>query len=162
MTLELYRRNTPLLVALLVPAGVYLTWQHFAPTLTGIGGVDGGIGVVLGLFICSRPAANGIDLIFFERGGLRLAFSGWSGVEWFALNLLVMFTGWIVIDGTDGRTKTYADPASIPPTLSSQSAPTNAVSPDTATETPNPSAAAASKAVTLACWLQTPAVRTKA
>src|SRR5690349_10067917 len=87
MTVERYRRNTSMLVALLVPAGAYLTWQYFAPPLAGGDTVDGSVGVLLGLFICARPAANGIDLIFFERGGLRIAFSGWSGIEWLALNL---------------------------------------------------------------------------
>jgi hypothetical protein len=97
MTLERYRRNTPLLLALLVAAGGYLAWQYFAPTRGGGDTVDGSIGVLLGLFICARPAANGVDLFFFERGGLRRAFSGWAGLEWLALNLLVMFAGWIVI-----------------------------------------------------------------
>jgi hypothetical protein len=63
----------------------------------GISSVDGALGVVLGLYICSRPAANGIDLLFFERGGLRIAFSGWSGLEWLMLNAIVMFAGWVVI-----------------------------------------------------------------
>ena len=97
MTRDRYQHNTALLLSLLAPALAYLLWQRFAPALTGIATVDGSVGVLLGLYICSRPAANGMDLIFFERGGLRRALSGWSGVCWLGLNALVMFVGWVVI-----------------------------------------------------------------
>ena len=59
--------------------------------------LDGIIGVLLGLYICSKPAANAVDLIFFRRGELRQLTSGWSGLGWLSLNLLVLFVGWVVI-----------------------------------------------------------------
>ena len=58
------------------------------------------------------------------------------------------------------RTNTYAEPALVAG-LSSMYAPTTAVSPDTATETPKRSPPAASApAVSLACWAQVTPERT--
>jgi len=89
--------GTRRLWALLVPAAAYLTWASYfrAPDVSPL--VDGTIGVLLGLYICSHPAANGIDLIFLERGAFRRVTSRWSGVRWLALNGVVMFVGWLVI-----------------------------------------------------------------
>ena len=52
---------------------------------------------MLGLYICSRPAANGIDLFFAERGTVRRIFSRTQGLEWVFLNTAVMIVGWVVI-----------------------------------------------------------------
>lgn len=89
--------NSDILSVLLVPAGGYLAWQYFLPFATGQYRVDGIVGVLLGLYICSFPAANGIDLIFAERGGLRRIFSRQSGFVWLALNAIVMIVGWFII-----------------------------------------------------------------
>jgi hypothetical protein len=51
----------------------------------------------LGLFICSRPAGNAVDMLFYERGAFRRLTSAWAGIGWLALNLLVLFVGWLVI-----------------------------------------------------------------
>jgi hypothetical protein len=72
--------------------GGLLLWLR---TVTGRPVLDGTIGVVLGLYICSHPAANAVDLLFFERNALRQ--SGWSGLGWLALNFLVLVIGWWVI-----------------------------------------------------------------
>ena len=58
---------------------------------------DGATGIILGLFICSRPAANGIDLFFQDRLALRQLVSTMDGVTWFLLNTIVMIVGWLVI-----------------------------------------------------------------
>ena len=92
--------------ALLVPAVAYLTWASSFRPLDGSPLVDGSIGVLLGLYICSHPAANGIDLMFLERGAFRREAARWSGVSWLALNGLVMFVGWLVI--VAGATKVFA------------------------------------------------------
>jgi hypothetical protein len=97
MTYERVRPNTPLLWALIIPAAAYLAWQYYWPGFTGDDLVDGMTGIVLGLFICSRPAANGIDLIFLERGAFKRIVSNRSGVAWFLLNGFVMLLGWFVI-----------------------------------------------------------------
>lgn len=92
-----HKLNTARMWALLVPAAAYLGLSANLSTLTGMTLLDGSIGVVLGLYICSHPAANGIDLFFLERGGFRRVASGWSGLGWLALNALVMLAGWLVI-----------------------------------------------------------------
>jgi hypothetical protein len=58
--------------------------------------LDGSIGLALGLFICSHPAANAVNLLFFQRDRLR-QLSEWSIVGWLALNLVVLLAGWLVI-----------------------------------------------------------------
>ena len=59
--------------------------------------VRGSIGVIVGLYMCSHPAATAVDILFFNRGGLRQLPSGWSGAGWIALNALVVALGWFVI-----------------------------------------------------------------
>jgi hypothetical protein len=58
--------------------------------------LDGSVGVALGLYICSHPAANAVRMLFFERDTLR-HISEWSVIRWLALNLLVLLAGWMVI-----------------------------------------------------------------
>jgi hypothetical protein len=98
--------STRRLCTLLVPAAAYLAWASSFRPLDGSPLVDGTVGVLLGLYICSHPAANGIDLIFLERGAFRRVSSRWSGVGWLALNGLVMFVGWLVI--VAGATQVFA------------------------------------------------------
>ena len=57
----------------------------------------GSVGVFLGLFICSHPAANAIDLFFFRRYAWQELSAEWEGIGWLALNVLVMLLGWLVI-----------------------------------------------------------------
>jgi hypothetical protein len=70
---------------------------HYQRTLTGMNEVDGIIGVLLGLYICSHPAANVVDMLFFRKGARRLFLSRQLGFLWLALNMLVLMIGWIVI-----------------------------------------------------------------
>ena len=98
--------NTPRLCALLVAAATYLAWASYLRPVDGAPLVDGTIGVLLGLYICSHPAANGIDLIFLERGAFRRVSSRWSGISWLALNAHDMFAGWLVI--VAGATEVFA------------------------------------------------------
>jgi len=97
VVLDRIQRNSALLWSLMVPASAYLFWQHNWPYSSGNAVFDGMVGVVLGLFICSRPAANGIDLIFIERGAFKRILRQRAGVAWFLLNGLVMLVGWFVI-----------------------------------------------------------------
>lgn len=70
---------------------------HFLFTKPGDDRVVGSIGVLLGLYICSHPAANAVDLLFFQRSAMRQLSKEWSGIAWLALNLLVLLVGWVVI-----------------------------------------------------------------
>jgi hypothetical protein len=91
------RRNTMGLWGMILLAMAYAGLLHYLHTLTGINMLDGSLGVLLGLYICSHPAANAVDLLFFERHALYQISSEWSGVSWLALNVLVLLVGWIVI-----------------------------------------------------------------
>ena len=88
-------RNYKTLAVVVVLAILYIGWMYAQHTITGMSRLDGTIGVLLGLFICSRPAANMLDLLFTQRS--RAAASEWSALGWLALNGIVMFVGWFVI-----------------------------------------------------------------
>ncbi len=75
----------------------YVGLLRYLHTLTGIAMLDGIVGVALGLYICAHPAANAVNMLFFERDALRQIWSEWSIVRWLALNLLVLLAGWTVI-----------------------------------------------------------------
>ena len=89
--------NIKTLWALVLLAIAYGSLLYSLRTLTGTNTLDGIIGVLLGLYICSHPAANMLDLLFFERATRRPASSRRSGISWLALNILVLLVGWIVI-----------------------------------------------------------------
>lgn len=70
---------------------------HYRTRLTGINELDGLLGVWLGLYICSHPAANFLELIVFH-GDIRLLDSlRMSPVPWLVLNMLVLLAGFILI-----------------------------------------------------------------
>lgn len=91
-----HKRSTKTLWGLLLVALAYGALLHFLHTLTGSSLLDGIIGVALGLYICAHPAANAVDMLFFERDALRNA-PEWPVVRWLALNLLVLLAGWMVV-----------------------------------------------------------------
>ena len=91
-----HRRKARILWVLALLALVYIALLSYLRTLTGTNMLDGIIGVLLGLYICSRPAANAVDMLFFERGALR-QLSEWSGIGWLALNMLVLLLGCVVV-----------------------------------------------------------------
>ena len=88
-------RNYKTLGMVVALALLYGAWLVTQRTITGIPRLDGVIGVLLGLFICSRPAANMLDLLFSQRG--QASSSEWSAIGWLALNGLVMMVGWITL-----------------------------------------------------------------
>jgi hypothetical protein len=95
-SLRRHERNTRVLWEMILLALAYSSLLHYLPTLTGSSLLDGSIGVALGLYICSHPAANAIKMLFFERDALR-QMPEWSVICWLALNLLVLLAGWMVI-----------------------------------------------------------------
>jgi hypothetical protein len=94
-------RNYKTLAVVVILAMVYGGWMITQRTITDLPRLDGIIGVLLGLFICSRPAANMLDLLFTRRG--HAASAEWSAIGWLVLNGVVMFVGWLVI--TIGATR---------------------------------------------------------
>ena len=75
----------------------YYGLVHSQRTLTGTDMADGIIGVVLGLYICSHPAARVVDLLFYRRSIKRSFSSPGSVILWLILNGLVLLTGWLSI-----------------------------------------------------------------
>lgn len=69
----------------------------FGPLVTGHARYDGAIGVVIGLYVCSHPASNVLDLLFMEGGVVRSRSSQPTGVGWYLLNMLVMMAGWLAV-----------------------------------------------------------------
>jgi len=97
--MEQHRRGRNIkMLWVLIPLGVaYSGLLYYQRTLTGMDDVDGIIGVLLGLYICSHPAANVVDMLFFRQGSRHAFSSRRSAVLWLALNTLVLLIGWIVI-----------------------------------------------------------------
>jgi hypothetical protein len=90
-------RNIITLSILVVLGIAYNALFYSQRTLTGMNHLDGIIGVVFGLYICSHPAANLVDMFFYRRG-IRHPFSSKrSVVLWLTLNMLVLLIGGIVI-----------------------------------------------------------------
>jgi|GEM_PF-5942650 len=79
-----------LLAALGLAYLVGLLWQT---TLLGSHQLDGSLGILLGLYLGSHPAANSIDLMFLG-GGERARY---SSAPWLALNGLVLLVSLLVI-----------------------------------------------------------------
>ena len=90
-------RDIKTLWALVLLGIAYSSLLYYQRTLTGTNKVDGIIGVLLGLFICSRPVANVLDTFFFSRGARSQFSSRWYALLWLLLNILVFLLGWAVI-----------------------------------------------------------------
>ncbi len=89
--------NTGWLVGVIVLAAVYAGLLYFGGTLTGTVRLDGIVGVVLGLFICSHPSANVVDVLIFGRILGRQGMSKRTYILWWVLNVVVLIVGFIVI-----------------------------------------------------------------
>jgi hypothetical protein len=90
-------RNTKILWSMILLAIAYWILLYYLESPTGTILLDGAIGVMLGLYVCSHPAANAVDVLFMERGAFQQLSSEWSGAGWLGLNLLVLFVGWLLI-----------------------------------------------------------------
>ena len=72
-----------MLLLIAIVYGIALRVLH---TLTRFMMLDGGIGVVLGLYICAHPAANAVNMLFFRAphfapGSLRLVYNLLAGAK---------------------------------------------------------------------------------
>jgi hypothetical protein len=82
---------------LILSAIVYLILLRLPYARTGRPLLVGSIGVAFGLYICAHPAANAINVLFFERDALRAAKSDWPLLRWLGLNLFALLAGWVVV-----------------------------------------------------------------
>ncbi len=91
-------RPKSMILCVLILLGIALAVLLDRHALTGKQKLDGVVGVVFGLYMCSHPAAFIVDLLFFRRGGWHHLFpSNRLAVATVALNLLVLLIGWLVI-----------------------------------------------------------------
>jgi hypothetical protein len=90
-------RKIKMLWALILIGIAYGCLLYYQRKITGTDFADGIIGVLLGLYICSHPAANLVDMLFYSRGGRRQFPSKWSALLWLALNMMVLLTGCLSI-----------------------------------------------------------------
>jgi hypothetical protein len=71
----------------------YCSFFLFFYTLTGSTTLDGTIGVLLGLYIGSHPAAHLLDLLYLPQGKRREFLSSEPGAVWLIVNLLILVVG---------------------------------------------------------------------
>src|ERR1700730_13639265 len=90
-------RKTKVLWVMVLLAVAYSSLLFWLRTLTGAAALDGVMGIVLGLYISSHPAANMVDMMFYDRFAFHQLSAEWSGIGWMALNVLAMVFGWIVL-----------------------------------------------------------------
>ena len=91
-------RNMWVLGSMLIFAGMYVGWLFYFGPLTYSNRLDGSIGILLGLYIGSLPAANMLDILLFMRPDSREGLiSTTSGRFWLLLNLLTVLAAWAVI-----------------------------------------------------------------
>ncbi len=76
---------------------VYAAIFILRPLLLGRPLLAGSIGVLLGLYICSHPAANGIDMLFLGRSSRYVERSPRAESVWLFVNFVVLLVGLIVI-----------------------------------------------------------------
>jgi len=90
--------NTLLLTGMLLLGAIYTGLLYFQGTVTGSLRWDGAIGVVLGLYMASHPAGNGLDMLLFMKSDVReRILTAWGGRFWLVLNAVVLLAAWQVI-----------------------------------------------------------------
>ena len=90
-------RKAAVLAVMVLLAVLYLGYLAYQGTITGANKWDGALGVMLGLYICSHPVGNLLDLILFRRLVWPPHASAWSIAGWVGLNLLIVGVGYMVI-----------------------------------------------------------------
>jgi hypothetical protein len=91
------KRNPALLIALAGAAALYAGWLLLWPTHRGRAGLEGSVGVLLGLYICSQPVASLLDVILYGRIYASYETSHRSNMWWLALNLLIFVIGFFTL-----------------------------------------------------------------
>lgn len=95
---ERIARNLPVLGVLILLASLYVGWFAYFGFLTGNVRLDGSLGMLLGLYVCSHPAANMLDMLLFMTADTREGITSTrSGQFWLALNALTLLAGWVAI-----------------------------------------------------------------
>jgi hypothetical protein len=98
---EVYQRithNMQILGAMLVFGAIYIGWLSYVGAISSSNRLDGTLGILLGLFIGSQPAANMLDILLFMKADTRESLiSTNTGRFWLFMNLLTIFAAWAVV-----------------------------------------------------------------
>lgn len=97
MSAQKRRHNYVTLGVMLLLAMSYHVTVYFWRPLWRAHKVEGILGILLGLFICSIPAANLLDLLYGLLGNRLQQDEGLRLVFWLLLNIIVLLVGWFVI-----------------------------------------------------------------
>ena len=91
-------RNMLVLGILVLFASLYVGCLVYFGALTGNVRLDGSLGMLLGLYVCSHPAANLLDMLLFMTADTREGITAThTGQFWLVLNALTLLAGWVVI-----------------------------------------------------------------
>src|SRR5690348_4369942 len=85
----------------------------YLSTLTGSTTLDGILGVLLGLYIGSHPAAHLLDLLYLPHSTRRELLSDEQGMLWLAVNVGVLLVGIITIVIGANRFVQPGDPSAV-------------------------------------------------
>lgn len=88
--------HSGLLITMVLLGIGYATWIHLHQTITGDNLWDAIIGVLLGIYICSRPITNLMDMIYTQNICWQDLMKR-AGVMWLVMNFITTFTGWATI-----------------------------------------------------------------
>jgi hypothetical protein len=97
MSAQKRRQNYAILGVLILLALLYAATIYFWPPLSNAHKVEGSLGILLGLYICSKPAANLLDLLFDLLSSRFLPVSGLRLVLWLTSNFIMLLVGWFII-----------------------------------------------------------------
>jgi hypothetical protein len=97
MNQKLRQRHPAVLWILIGVAVAFALLVHFIPDLSGNDHLNGYAIVALGLFTASFPAANFLDMLLSELGSLRWRAIKRADLPWVTLNLVVLFTGMVIV-----------------------------------------------------------------
>lgn len=90
-------RNAKNLWGLIFVAIIVWVIFHVWPRITGSPEVDGLLAAFLGFYICSRAAANFLNVLIYELDTRRWASMTRPDLAWLGLNALVMLTGLMLV-----------------------------------------------------------------
>jgi hypothetical protein len=88
--------NTGLMAVLTLLGAAYCAWMRFEGSLTGNHFWDATCGVLLGIYICSRPATNLMDMLYTQKI-LPRDLHKRAGKLWLLMNFITTFSGWASI-----------------------------------------------------------------
>jgi hypothetical protein len=91
------KRNYGVLGVMALLAVAYYLTVYFWRPLSTAHEVEGSLGILLGLFICSKPAANLLDMLFDLLANRFQQESGLRLLVWLVLNFFILLLGWFII-----------------------------------------------------------------